>query len=113
MKGFNDLRFANSFGRIHKRLNPKLAAYQWEADGVAWRRHRHAHQGPDYSCQCETFVLTAKAGKGAGWSFLYVTETWWDGAAKTVLRSHTWGKLLHGRKTDVLAWMKAQEAKLA
>lgn len=112
MKGFNDTRFANIFGRIHMALNPGLQAYRWEAEGVAWSRDRHSHHGPHYSYQCEAFVLERRAALQNPWLFLYVAETWWDRDGKNVLRSTAWGKVMKGRKPDVIAWMKIQAEKL-
>jgi len=111
MKGFNDTRFANAFGRLHMAANPGLKSYRWETDGVEWARTRHSHHGPHYTYQCETFVLT-RTGAKAPWVFLYIAETWWDMDGKNVLRSSSWGKVMKGRKPDVIAWMKTQEAKM-
>lgn len=112
MKSFNDIRFANSFGRIHAACNAGLRGYHWEHDGVEWSRTRHGHHGSHYSYQCETFVLTRKQTGKTPWVFLYVSETWWDMDGKNVLRNHTWGKMMKGRKPDALAWFKTQEDKL-
>lgn len=111
MRNFNDARFANVFGRIHMAINPGLRAYHWQADGVDWRREHMSHHGADYSFQCETYVLKSLGVKKT-WVFMYVSDTWWDMGGKSVLRSHYWGKLMQGKKTDVIAWMKAQEEKL-
>jgi hypothetical protein len=108
MRGFNDARFANSFGRIHSAVNPGLKKHHWEAVGVKWLRERHGYHGPHYSFQCETFLLTRLASKNS-WTLLVVSETWWNEDGNAVLRSNHWGKLLTGRKPDALAWFKTQE----
>lgn len=112
MRGFNDSRFANSFGRIHMAANPDLTKYSFHAAGVDWERKRHTFHDSHYSFQCETFRLK-NAHPKKGWTLLVVTETWWEEENKqAVMRSHHWGKLLHGRKPDALAWFKQQESLL-
>ena len=111
MTGFNDIRFSNVFARVHAAANPGLRAYQWESGGVSWQRNRHGHHGPHYFYQCETFILSCAAKKNP-WVFLYVVDTWWGMDGKTVLRNNNWGKLMQGRRPDVVAWFKAQTDKL-
>lgn len=108
MRGFNDARFANSFGRIHMAANPGLKRYAFSAAGVVWQRKRHSFHDADYSFQGETFILN-NSDPRKGWSLLVATETWWEADGKSVMRSQQWARLLSGRKADALAWFKAQE----
>ena len=90
--------------------NPGLKMIRWDVAGVLWRCDRHSYRGQAYAFQCNTHTLEYKGRKP--WALLYVDETWWDEAAKNVVRSNHWGRMLSGNRADAFAWFKEQEEAL-
>lgn len=104
---FNDAQFANRFSRVYIATNPGMKLSQWEVNGVSWHRDRHSYYGQAYAFRCDAHTLVYKGRKP--WAILYVDETWWDEAAKNVVRSNHWGRQLNGSKIDAHSWFKMQE----
>lgn len=110
MKGFAGPNFLRAFARIQQAANPSFNLARWAVGRVEWRRQRHSYWGFDYSFQVEAHTLVAPGR--TGWNLVVFVETWWMTSRSVAVRTSSWGKLLRGRKADVLAWFKDQEAKL-
>lgn len=104
MKNLTDASFATAFSLALDATNPGRKRAQWQIGDVEWRRDRLNYGGSTYAFQCE--IHTVRCTGNTAWDLLYVMETWWDEGHKSVVRDNRWGRLLGGRKADVLAWFR-------
>jgi len=82
-----------------------LRRHEWSARGVDCRRERHGHSAPGYSFDLDILNLRSKGGVGGRWELFIVTE-FWRSADGTSMHSPKWLKLVSGRQSDVLGWIK-------
>lgn len=102
---FNDAKFANAVNRIYFHSNARLDKPTFKIGRVEWVKETHSRQTALYAYQCDTHLVA----EDNGWSFLHVSEIWRDPAGKPIRSGH-WGRLIKGKKPDVMAWVKARLA---
>jgi hypothetical protein len=106
VRNLTDASFAMAFSLVLDATNAGRKRSHWQVGGVQWQRDRLTYGGPTYAFQCEVHTLRHTASPS--WTLLYVMETWWDEGRKSVVRDNRWGRLLAGRKAEVLAWFRKQ-----
>jgi hypothetical protein len=82
-----------------------VGRHEWSIRGVDCRRERHSHSAPDYSFDLDILNLRAKGGTGGRWEVFIVSE-FWRSASGSSMHSPKWRKLVSGKPTDVLRWIK-------
>lgn len=84
----------------------------WVAHGVHCERHRHQYAGVDHAFTFD--VVHLKYGHGRKpWHAVILTESWRFPQTSQQPRTSKSIKLLQGRSSDILDWMKqARAAKL-
>ncbi len=90
--------------------NPGLRRTRWSHDGVELERERHAFTGPKHGLTIEIFTLTQPGRRG--WLLMVTKEYWWVGEEGRAFKNIRWARHLGGQRADLLAWLRAQEARL-
>jgi hypothetical protein len=86
---------------------PSDRRQSWTAHGVECTRSRHRFSGESYEFNIEVVDLRKEKGKYPSWRILIVTEWWHAPDEKGEVRNTKWLKVLHGKASDVKAWMRA------
>ena len=110
MKSFADPSFFRLFDLLVGLTNPGLKRSLWSRDGVEFERSRHSFAGPRHGVAIEIFTLTRPGRRG--WSLMVVKEYWWAGAEGKALKNLRWARPTAGQRADILAWLRAQEARI-
>jgi hypothetical protein len=110
MKGLAHPSFFRVVDLLLAGTNPGLKLSSWTHDGVAWQRERHSFSGPAHGLSIE--IVTLNRPGRAGWRVMIVKEYWWAGSEGKALKALRWAKLLGGQRTELLNWLRAQEASL-
>jgi hypothetical protein len=85
----------------------------WKAHGAECSRDRHRFSSPSYSFSIELTHLRFNVLQRAKWYVVMVTEQWRFSQSKVEIRTAKSLKVVYGRQTDVLDWMRSsREAKL-
>jgi hypothetical protein len=85
----------------------------WISHGVDCLRERHRFDGQAYSYVFEVLQLRFAGGRSDGWHVLITTELWRFAGSKSEARPTKSLRVIGGRSTDVLSWMrKNRSAKL-
>jgi hypothetical protein len=108
MRGLNSAEFIRRFLGLAQASNPNLERDFWNVGGADWIRGRHAVHGPRFSFQLETHVVEYRRGADAAWSLLVVIERWWPANRSRSIREARWARMLDGRASQALAWLKRQ-----
>jgi len=110
MKSFARPSFFRLFDLLLSTTNPGLKLPRWTFDGVEFERERHSFTGPKHGLTIEIYTLTR--GGRRGWTLMVTKEYWWAGEDSKALKNLRWAKPLSGQRSDLLAWLRAQEAAL-
>lgn len=110
MKSFARPSFFRLFDLLLSMSNPGLRLTHWTFDGVEFERERHSFSGPRHGLTIEICTLT-RAGR-RGWSLMVTKEYWWAGTESQAFKQLRWARPLTGQRSDVLAWLRTQEAAL-
>jgi len=110
MKSFARPSFFRVFDLLVSTTNPGLKLTRWTHDGVTFERERHSFSGPRHGLTIEIITL-ARAGRRP-WTLMVTKEYWWAGPDSKAFKNLRWARPLNGQRTDILAWMRAQESAL-
>ena len=110
MKSFARPSFFRVFDLLVSTTNPALKLTRWTHDGVALERERHSFSGPRHGLTIEIITLI-HAGRRP-WTLMVTKEYWWTGPDSKAFKNLRWARPLSGPRTDILAWMRAQEGAL-
>ena len=110
MKSFAHPAFFRLFDLLLSLTNPGLKRSHWTHDGVQFERERHSVTGPRHGLAIEIFTLT-RSGRH-GWSLMVVKEYWWAGEESKALKNLRWARPISGQRSDILSWLRAQDAKI-
>ena len=87
----------------------RIGQHEWSIRGVDCRRERHSHSAAAYSFDLDVLNLRARGGEQGAWELFIVTEYWRSGRGMS-LHNPKWLKLVQGKPTDVLRWIKLHRA---
>jgi len=110
MKSFARPSFFRLFDLLLSTSNPGLKLTRWTHEGVEFERERHSFAGPKHGLTIEICTLTR--GGRRGWSLMVTKEYWWAGAETQAFKQLRWARPLRGQRSDLLAWLRTQEAAL-
>jgi hypothetical protein len=110
MKSLARPSFFRMFDLLLSTTNPGSKLTRWTHDGVEFERERHSYSGPKHGLTIDIFVLT-RAGRH-GWSLMVTKEYWWGGPKSEPFKDLRWARPLSGQRSDLFAWLRAQEAAL-
>jgi hypothetical protein len=110
VKSFARPSFFRLFDLLLSMTNPGLKRPHWTHDGVEFERERHSVTGPKHGLAIEIFTLT-RSGRN-GWSLVVIKEYWWAGQEGKALKNLRWSRPTSGRRGDILAWLRVQDAKI-
>jgi hypothetical protein len=110
MKSLARPSFFRMFDLLVSTTNPGSKLTQWTHDGVEFERERHSFSGPKHGLTIEIITLT-RSGRH-GWSLMVTKEYWWAGADSRAFKNLRWARPISGQRSDLLAWLRAQEAAL-
>ncbi len=98
-------RNINDIETIINNPGPALGQRKWIAKGAECVVDRHSYLGGAYSFHADILQIRMPATGHAKWKLLIVTE-FWQGDDGETIHSPKWLKLLLGKPTDVLKWIK-------
>jgi hypothetical protein len=110
MKNFVRPSFFRVFDLLLSTTNPGLKRSRWTFDGVEFERERHSFTGPNHGLAVDIVTLTRPGRRG--WKLMVTKEYWWAGMESKPLKNLHWARPTAGQRSDILAWMRAQEATL-
>jgi hypothetical protein len=110
VKNFAHPSFFRLFDLLLSLTNPRLEHSQWTHAGVQFERERYSVTGPKHGLVIEIFTLTRPGRRG--WSLMVIKEYWWAGKESKALKNLRWARPTSGKRSDILAWLRAQEAKI-
>ena len=110
MKNFARPSFFRLFDLLLSLTNPGLKRPHWTHDGVEFERERYSVRTPKHGLAIEIFTLTRPGRRG--WSLMVTKEYWWIGEESKALKNLRWARPTGGQRGDILAWLRAQEAKI-
>jgi hypothetical protein len=110
VRSFGDPAFFRVFDLLLSLTNPGSKRSHWRHDGVDFERERHSVTNPRHGLAIEIFTLTLSGRRG--WSFMVIKEYWWAGEESKALKNLRWSRPTSGQRGDILAWLRAQEAKI-
>lgn len=102
--------FFRMFDLLLSITNSGLRQSRWSVDGVQLEHERHSFTGPRHSLTISVFTLTREGRRG--WSLMVTKEIWWFGPDSKPFKDLRWARHLSGQRGDMMAWLKAQEARL-
>ncbi len=102
--------FFRFFDLLLSATNPGLKHSRWTFDNVDLVRERHSFNGPEHGLTIEIFTLTRPGKKG--WKLMVTKEYWWAGEESKPLKSLHWARAISGQRSDLMAWLRAQELAL-
>jgi hypothetical protein len=102
--------FFRMFDLLLSTSNPGLRLTRWNYDGVEFERERHSFTGPRHGLTIEIVTLT-RAGR-RGWSLMVTKEYWWVGPDSKAFKNLRWARPLSGQRSELMGWLRAQEAAL-
>jgi len=87
-----------------------IAQHEWSVRGVDCRRERHSYSAPAYSFDLDILNVRAKGAADGRWELFIISE-FWRSADRASIHSPKWLKLIAGKPTDVLKWIKNHRGK--
>jgi hypothetical protein len=88
-----------------------IGRHEWSVRGVDCRRERHTYSAPAYSFVLDVLSVRANGGAEGRWELFIITE-FWRGADGDNIHCPKWLKLVSGKPTDVLKWIKNHRDKM-
>jgi len=110
MKSLQRPSFFRMFDLLLSTTNPGFKLSRWAHDGVEFERERHSFSSPRHGLTIEIITLTRSGRRG--WSLMVTKEYWWAGAESKAFKNLRWARPLGGQRSDLFAWLRAQEAAL-
>ena len=110
MKNLAHPSFFRAFDLLVGTTNPGMKRTRWTHDGVEFERERLSFTGTRHGLSVEIITLT-RGGRRA-WSLMVTKEYWWAGPESKAFKNLRWARPVSGQRTDILGWMRAQEAAL-
>ena len=110
MKSLQRPSFFRMFDLLLSTTNPGFKLTRWTHDGVEFERERHSFTSPRHGLTIEIFTLTRSGRRG--WSLMVTKEYWWAGVESKAFKNLRWARPLGGLRSDLFAWLRAQEAAL-
>jgi hypothetical protein len=110
MKSLASPSFFRTFELLLATTNSGLKRSRWSHDGVEFERERHGFSGPKHGLTIEIFTLTRPGRRG--WSLMVTKEYWWAGSENKAFKNVRWARPTSGNRTDILGWLRAQEASM-
>jgi len=110
MKSFTQPSFFRLFDLMLSLTNPGLKRPHWTHDGVEFERERYSVMTPKHGLAIEIFTPTRPGRRG--WSLMVTKEYWWIGEESKALKNLRWARPTGGQRGDILAWLRAQGAKI-
>lgn len=110
MKNLAHPSFFRAFDLLVGTSNPGMKRAQWTHDGVEFERERLSFTGTSHGLSVE--IITLRRGGRRGWSLMVTKEYWWAGPESKPFKNLRWARPVSGQRTDILSWMRAQEAAL-
>ena len=98
-------RNINDIESIINNPGPRLGQRKWTAKGVECAVDRHIYLGRAYSFHADILQIRMPVTGRATWKLLIVREFWQRDDGETI-HSTKWLKLLLGKPTDVLKWIR-------
>lgn len=90
------------------------AVTSWQSHGVQCSRDQHRFSGQSYAFAFEILELRFEGASRQRWHVVIVSELWKFNAGKADPRATKSLKVLQGKASDVLAWMRrCRDQKLA
>jgi hypothetical protein len=89
----------------------RIGHHEWSVRGVDCRRERHTYSASAYSFDLDVLSVRARGGAEGRWELFIITEFWRD-AHDDNMHSPKWLKLVTGKPTDVLKWIKDNRDKI-
>ena len=77
---------------------------------MLFERERHSFMGPRHGVAIEIFTLMRPGRRG--WILIVTKEYWWVGEESKALKNLHWARATSGQRSDIMAWLRAQEAAL-
>jgi hypothetical protein len=99
------LRNINDIEAIVNNPGPVLGQRSWKARGVACLLERHVYLGANYSFHTNVLQITSEISGQSSWRALIISE-FWEGKLGETIHSTKWLKLMEGKSTDLLKWIK-------
>jgi hypothetical protein len=90
---------------IINRPRPGLGQRKWAAKGAECSIDRHSFTGDVYSFHVEILQIRLPATGRPSWKLVIVSE-FWHGSDGERIHSAKWLKLLLGKPTEVLKWIR-------
>jgi hypothetical protein len=91
---------------------PALGQRKWIAKGAECSVDRHSYSGQSYGFHTDILHIRMPATGRPAWELVLVSEFWHRGDRET-LRSAKWLKLLAGKPSDVLSWLRTHSGAAA
>jgi hypothetical protein len=110
MKSLQRPSFFRMFDLLLSATNPGFKLPRWKHDGVEFERERHSFSSPRHGLTIEIITLTRSGRRG--WSLMVTKEYWWVGTESKAFKNLRWARPLGGQRSDLFAWLRAQEADL-
>ena len=110
MKNLTSPSFFRFFDLLVGYTNPGLKLPCWTFDGVEFERERHSFMGPRHGVAIEIFTLM-RHGRRV-WTLIVTKEYWWVGEESKALKNLRWARGTSGQRSDIMAWLREQEATL-
>jgi hypothetical protein len=110
MKSLQRPSFFRMFDLLLSTTNPGFKLTRWTHDGVEFERERHSFSSPRHGLTIEIITLTRSGRRG--WSLMVTKEYWWAGTESKAFKNLRWARPLGGQRSDLFAWLRAQEAAL-
>lgn len=108
MKSLSDAAFFRVFDALADVGNPGLKLKSWSFAGAEWRRDRYSISGAAYSFVVEVFTI--RHASRPPWTLIAAKEHWWGADQDGAVRSARWARPTSGRRVDILAWFRKQQA---
>ncbi len=105
MQRLSSSRIISDIDFIINRPGPAQGQRRWAAKGAECSIDRHSFTGELYSFHVDILQIRLPATGCASWKLLIVRE-FWQGSDGESIHSTKWLKLLLGKPTDVLKWIK-------
>jgi hypothetical protein len=110
MKSLARPSFFRMFDLLLSSTNPGMTRSRWTHEGVDFERERHSFTSSRHGIVIEIFTLTRNGRRG--WSLMVTKEYWWVGPDAKPFKNLRWARPLSGERSDLFAWLRAQEAAL-
>jgi len=107
MRSLTRPSFFRMFDLLLAATNPGLKLTHWKHDGVEFERERHSFISARHSLVIELVILSRSGPHG--WSLMVTKEYWWAGASAKPFKNMRWARSLSGQRTNLMAWLQAQE----